>query len=855
MPRRKPIIESSPNPTQVVPFIQFCADGTYEVCDEAIEFLSTLKGPLGVISMVGPYRTGKSTLLNRCILKEQVFTVGATVRACTKGILLVKKVLDGPLMENGKPLPVIVIDTEGLGSIDATSTHDTRIFSMALLLSSLFIYNSVGAIDENALSTLSLVTNICKFLKFDGSQDVSQDVSQDGSYQADNETRTIKEDALKNNVDKESQQQTLLQVAKDLGREAFPPLLWLVRDFTLQLVDGNGNSIEPTQYLEQSLNPLDQSRNGASSSSGSTGIAGNIQEKNNVRACIKNCFPMRQCITMVRPVNDESQLQMLSKGIDVPVRDLFQQQMDYVRSFVFHNIHIKKIMDVPTSGKGLITYARAIVQSINEGSHPVIRDAWTLITESQCRDALDMAKSNYLDCLRMEMCWDDASNESIQCFKRHPMPTGRMQTQHLMDLKKFLEQDKERIRKQESQLAESQISTKLSDIDHFILQSADYTDVNQLQMLQTELDHSLKHLTAATENENCSNTAAIDTLRSTLNRLNIRCSAWLHHLCSQVAQWKHQSTIIETELQDKIKALQELELLASATNDHGQEQQKYHEMRQKLTEENEAMLQRAMQAEAQSESLELSMTALQSQKDSIEKKADEFEECVKQFEQEQERYKVEHESLFSQRDRDVETAIRDASHAEQQRYLEQLQKMKADLDRRVVSMSLEFQSATDELNKKLNTSQNHVLQHEAVRKQLLETVSQLRTDVCQLQEHRLTEQITWCKKVGDAEKSVVMLTSQKRRLEEQVDHRLPKRVKTLESECASLKSDLQFKTHEVIRLEKENADVKALANKWQEQCHNDRCKHVEELMRVRCSSNNGHYSRSLGFFESSRSTD
>ena len=108
-----------------------------------------------LIILVGRSGSGKSTLLNRCILKEQVFTVGSTVQACTKGILLVKKVLDGPILENGKPLPVIVIDTEGLGSVDATNTHDTRIFSMALLLSSLFIYNSVGAMDENALYTLS----------------------------------------------------------------------------------------------------------------------------------------------------------------------------------------------------------------------------------------------------------------------------------------------------------------------------------------------------------------------------------------------------------------------------------------------------------------------------------------------------------------------------------------------------------------------------------------------------------------------------------------------------------------------------------------------------------------------------
>ena len=48
-------------------------------------------------------------------------------------------------------MDVLVIDSEGLGALDEDSNHDVRIFSLAILLSSSFIYNSVGSIDENAL--------------------------------------------------------------------------------------------------------------------------------------------------------------------------------------------------------------------------------------------------------------------------------------------------------------------------------------------------------------------------------------------------------------------------------------------------------------------------------------------------------------------------------------------------------------------------------------------------------------------------------------------------------------------------------------------------------------------------------
>ena len=57
---------------------------------------------------------------------------------------------------------MIVVDTEGLGAYDEDENHDAKIFLLALLLSSLLIYNSVGAIDENALNSLSLVINLSK---------------------------------------------------------------------------------------------------------------------------------------------------------------------------------------------------------------------------------------------------------------------------------------------------------------------------------------------------------------------------------------------------------------------------------------------------------------------------------------------------------------------------------------------------------------------------------------------------------------------------------------------------------------------------------------------------------------------
>ena len=48
-------------------------------------------------------------------------------------------------------------------SLDQTGQYSTQIFSLAVLLSSLFLYNQMGGIDEAALDRLSLVqpTTVC----------------------------------------------------------------------------------------------------------------------------------------------------------------------------------------------------------------------------------------------------------------------------------------------------------------------------------------------------------------------------------------------------------------------------------------------------------------------------------------------------------------------------------------------------------------------------------------------------------------------------------------------------------------------------------------------------------------------
>ena len=109
------------------------------------------------------YRTGKSYLINRMLLNRQKgFSVGPTINPCTKGLWIWSKPIFGE-DNSGKPLPVLLIDTEGFGALDTDQNHDIRSFTLAILLSSYFLYNSIGGIDESALYIFIFVIDLYNF--------------------------------------------------------------------------------------------------------------------------------------------------------------------------------------------------------------------------------------------------------------------------------------------------------------------------------------------------------------------------------------------------------------------------------------------------------------------------------------------------------------------------------------------------------------------------------------------------------------------------------------------------------------------------------------------------------------------
>jgi hypothetical protein len=79
------------------------------------------------------------------------FVVGPTTESCTRGIWI----WDAD-QRNSRGEKVLLMDTEGIASTDNDETYDAKIFSLGLLLCSVFVFNTMGVIDAGAIDRCPL---------------------------------------------------------------------------------------------------------------------------------------------------------------------------------------------------------------------------------------------------------------------------------------------------------------------------------------------------------------------------------------------------------------------------------------------------------------------------------------------------------------------------------------------------------------------------------------------------------------------------------------------------------------------------------------------------------------------------
>jgi hypothetical protein len=327
--------------------VEVAADGTLTVCPAAAAALQAVRGPIAVVAAAGPQRTGKSFLLSQLVDSyggepSGSFEVGSTVQACTHGIWCHIGREPAPGLPH-----VLWVDSEGLGGIRSSQQHDLRLFSLTVLLSSTLIFNSQGAIDEAALRKLAFVSQLTQKIKVRST--AARELGQPDS--------------------------------PDDFASCFPSLLWVVRDFALQLVDKQGRSITEREWLEASLQR-------------EIGLSDAVAARNRIRLLLTTCFQKRDCIGLPRPVTDEHDLSRLGQDLaasDQPtpaLRSAWTAKLAALRSTFLDGLQPKTMNGVTLTGPDLLALLEAYVTSINATGVAAVDDAWRSVVALQMQRAV-----------------------------------------------------------------------------------------------------------------------------------------------------------------------------------------------------------------------------------------------------------------------------------------------------------------------------------------------------------------------------------------------------------------------------------------------------------------------------------
>ncbi|WCJ27102.1 Guanylate-binding family protein [Euphorbia peplus] len=430
-----PSITQSPvtGPARPIRLVYCDEKGKFRMDPEAVAALQLVKGPVGVVSVCGRARQGKSFILNQLLGRSSGFQVAATHRPCTKGLWLWSAPIKRTSLD-GTEYNLLLLDSEGIDAYDQTGTYSTQIFSLAVLLSSMFIYNQMGGIDEASLDRLSLVTQMTKHIKVRASGGRS--------------------------------------TASELGQFS-PIFVWLLRDFYLDLVEDN-KRITPRDYLEIALRPVE-------------GGGRDIAAKNEIRDSIRALFPDRECFTLVRPLNNENDLHRMEQIAMDKLRPEFRAGLDALTKFVFERTRPKQHGATIMTGPILVGITESYLEALNNGAVPTISSSWQSVEEAECRKAYDTATEIYMSAFDrskppeevfLREAHEEAVQKSLAAFNANAVGIGSVRKKYEGLLQKFFRKAFEDYKRNAYMEADMRCSSSIQNMEKRLRQACHASDAN-----------------------------------------------------------------------------------------------------------------------------------------------------------------------------------------------------------------------------------------------------------------------------------------------------------------------------------------------------------------------------------------
>ena len=415
--------------------------------EEALQVIKNIKENLIIVFIFGKEKTGKSFLIDLLINSKiknnnkigkslvssknikgfKVNSIFNSLEGNNRGIYF----WNSPIDKDNSTEKILFFDSEGINSENISQqTLESKLLSLMIIISSLFIYNTSGDIDSNSLNNLQFIVQLTDSINIEDKIDKDEVIS-----------------------------------------ELCPKFIWTLRDFNLDKYKKvkKKNDI----YLEECLN--DDRFTGK-----------NNDEMNMIKESLVKYFKERECVIMPCPVNKEKELPLLKKMSLDELNDDFQYEFNVLKKKVYETSQSKLINSNKINGQILVCLLKLFIDEINNKENPNISKIFTNLIKYELEIKYNTSKNEFkkkLDKLKKEEDIDikeiynlkyEAINEYMKILEKIPEIYNKINyMKEYETMKEKLKNELEKMIKTELDLLTSDISyEKLLDEKHDIINNS-----------------------------------------------------------------------------------------------------------------------------------------------------------------------------------------------------------------------------------------------------------------------------------------------------------------------------------------------------------------------------------------------
>lgn len=169
-----------------------------------------------------------------------------------------------------------------------------------------------------------------------------------------------------------------------------------------------------------------------------------MENKNRIRKLLKHFFVDRDCYTLVRPCENEKDLQNLNKLPDEFIRKEFLAQAKSLRSKIFKKVKAKSLNNMFINGDQFVQLCKTYIEAINNDKVPNIQNAWSYICKQEAQKAAEESiqlikdklesSQGMLDFEQLTLLKNNLWIELLQLFKKKCISNDPQEQEHYQQI-------------------------------------------------------------------------------------------------------------------------------------------------------------------------------------------------------------------------------------------------------------------------------------------------------------------------------------------------------------------------------------------------------------------------------------